>query len=96
MYYHIPKHLIGHCIFYFVFLDGENGFPFQNHFFIPLQVQSNLDKSLSDNRELKKISGEIFRCTRRRNDENSSKFAIDIILIWFCNPTSFMTINFCS
>jgi hypothetical protein len=44
-----------------------------------MQVQSNLDKSSSDTRESKKISGEIFRSIKQRNDdENSSKFAVDI------------------
>jgi hypothetical protein len=34
---------------------------------MPLQVQSNLDKSSSDRKELKKISEQILRCVREKN-----------------------------
>jgi hypothetical protein len=46
---------------------GKTFFHFSIISFMLLQLQSNLDKSASDNRELKKISGEIFRCTMGRN-----------------------------
>jgi hypothetical protein len=56
---------------------GKMVFHFRIISFIPLQVQSNLDKSSSDNRESKKISEEIFRSIKQRNDENSTKFAVN-------------------
>jgi hypothetical protein len=43
--------------------------------FIPLQVQSNTDKSFSHSRELKKISDEILRSVSKINREDSTSFA---------------------
>jgi hypothetical protein len=47
---------------------GKMLFHFKIISFMPLQVQSNLDKSSSDSRELKNISEEIFRSIIDRNN----------------------------
>jgi hypothetical protein len=65
---------------------GKMVFHFRIIFFIPLQVQSNLDKSSSDNRSLKKNSREIFRSIKLRNDEISTKFAV-VDIMWRADGT---------